>query len=243
VSEPPQRARQSTGLRALLPVSALLGLSAAGGFFLYRFTLPPRPTLYPLPVPSAAAPREKAPPPEETPPTPPPIPEQLPRITLPGLNGTAHALAEWRGKPLLINFWATWCEPCRREVPLLQSVRHQRAGEGLEVVGIAIDSHDAVQQYVSAHGMDYPVLIGEDGGLAAAAAFGMDTVLPFSVFADRRGRIVTIKVGELHRDEADLILDRVRAVDSGALSLAAAREQISDGVRRLTQLRAGVGAS
>jgi len=232
VSESPQRRPpQPAHARLLLPVAALLGLSAAGGFFLYRL-ITPRSTLYPLPAPAVRALREGAPTPRETAPTSPPIPEQLPPITLPGLDGTMHALAEWRGKPLLINFWATWCEPCRREMPLLRSVRHQRVSEGLEVVGIAIDSVDAVQQYVGAHGVDYPVLVGEDGGLAAATAFGMDAVLPFSVFADRRGRIVTVKVGELHQDEADLILDRLRQLDAGTLTLAAARRQITDGVRR-----------
>jgi peroxiredoxin len=243
VSALPQRRPQATA-RVLLSVAALLGSAAAGGFFLYRLIAPPHSSLYSLPEPARTARRERPPTPEETSPTPAPIPEQLPPITLPGLDGTMHALAEWHGKPLLINFWATWCEPCRREVPLLRSVRHKRSSEGLEVVGIAIDSVDAVRQYVGTHGMDYPVLVSEEGGLAAATAFGMGTVLlPFSVFADRRGRIVTVKVGELHPDEADLILDRLRQLDAGTLTLAAARQQITDGVRRLGLQRAPDGAS
>jgi hypothetical protein len=77
------------------------------------------------------------------------------------------------------------------------------------------------------------VLIGDQGGLGAVTAFGVDTVLPFSVFADRQGRVVTLKVGELHSDEAKLILDRVREVDAGRLTLQVAREQISEGIRHL----------
>jgi hypothetical protein len=69
----------------------------------------------------------------------------------------------------------------------------------------------------------------------------METVFPFSVFADRQGRIVTLKVGELHRDEAELILERLRQVDQGRLELAAAREQISAGISRLAAERAGGG--
>jgi hypothetical protein len=65
----------------------------------------------------------------------------------------------------------------------------------------------------------------------------MDPVLPFSVFADRAGRVIALKVGELHRDEADLILDRVRDLDQGRLTLAAAREQIATGISRLNMLR------
>jgi thiol-disulfide isomerase/thioredoxin len=165
----------------------------------------------------------------------------LPDIALPGPDGVTHRLADWKGRPVLVNFWATWCEPCRREIPLLKSLRQEHAAEGLQVVGIAVDSPEAVRQYTAEHGIDYPVLIGEQGGLAAVSAFGMDTVLPFSVFADRQGRIVTLKIGELHRDEAELILERLREVDAGTLTLSVASEQISAGVRRLDAARLASG--
>jgi thiol-disulfide isomerase/thioredoxin len=243
VSDPPQRAARSRA-RSVLPAAALLVASVAAGFILYRLSAPTRPTLYAEP-PSARATLPKnapaSPPVEE--PRPSAIPERLPQIALPGLDGRDHALAEWHGRPLLINFWATWCEPCRREVPLLRALKSQHAAQGLEVLGIAIDSPDAVRQYVAGHGIDYPVLIGDENGFAAITAFGMDTVLPFSVFADRSGRVVTVKVGELHSDEAELILDRLRRLDLGTLTLAAAREQISDGVRRLDLQRAAQGTS
>jgi thiol-disulfide isomerase/thioredoxin len=170
-----------------------------------------------------------------------PIPEQLPPIALPDRHGATRRLTDWQGKPLLINFWATWCEPCRREIPLLKTLRREHSADGLEVVAIAIDHLDAVQQYAADHGIDYPVLIGEEGGLAAASAFGMEVVLPFSVFADHSGRVVALKVGELHRDEAELILQRVHDVDTGRLSLPAARTEISDGLRRLSVARVASG--
>jgi thiol-disulfide isomerase/thioredoxin len=154
-----------------------------------------------------------------------------------------HHLSEWRGHPLLINFWATWCEPCRREIPLLKSLRHERAGDGLQVVGIAVDEADAVRTYAAGRAIDYPVLVGEQGGLAAVGAFGMDTVLPFSVFADREGRVIALKIGELHRDEAQFILDRLREVDQGTLTPKAAREAISAGLTRLAAARAGSTAA
>jgi thiol-disulfide isomerase/thioredoxin len=137
-----------------------------------------------------------------------------------------------------VNFWASWCEPCRREIPLLESLRRERRKDGLEIVGIALDFRDAAEKYSRAARIDYPVLVGEEGGYEAAAAFGMDPVLPFSVFADRTGTIVTLKVGELHRDEAGFILDRVRDVGAGRLSLPAAREEIASGIRRLNLRRA-----
>ncbi|HVN44017.1 MAG TPA: TlpA disulfide reductase family protein [Steroidobacteraceae bacterium] len=174
---------------------------------------------------------------QEEPPAP-KVPESLPDLQLPGTDGRRHRLTDWKGRDLLINFWATWCEPCRREIPLLKSIRRENASKNLEIVGIAIDYDEVVRRYVSEHGIDYPVLAGEREGLQAATAFGMETVLPFSVFSDRQGRVVTLKVGELHRDEAELILDRVREVDAGRLALASAQMEISEGVRKLRQARA-----
>src|SRR5262249_25523086 len=172
--------------------------------------------------------------PPEGPPTPPAkVPEQLPEIRLSGIDGAVHGLTDWKDHPLVVNFWATWCDPCRREIPLLKALRREHAADRLEIVGIAVDYPDEVRNYARTQGIDYPVLVGDQVGLEAVNAFGMETVLPFSVFVDRHGRIVTLKVGELHRDEAELILDRVRAVDAGALALPVAREQISEGIGRL----------
>jgi len=234
VSDPrPSPGRGGGALGAVL-AAAVLVACAAGGFLVYHLATPPRARLYAAPAPPAPA--EPAP----VPPPPPVgrVPELLPELALPGLDGTSHRLSDWRGRPLVVNFWATWCEPCRREIPLLKSLRRERATDHLEVVGIAIDFRDSAEKYAQDTGIDYPVLVGEQGGLEAVAAFGMDPVLPFSAFADRAGRIVTLKVGELHRDEADLILDRMRDLDQGRLSLASAREQIAAGISGLNMRRA-----
>jgi thiol-disulfide isomerase/thioredoxin len=165
------------------------------------------------------------------------IPDELPDIALPALDGTTRRLTQWKGKPLLINFWASWCEPCRREMPLLEALRRERAPAGLEIVGIAVDSDDAARKYAAAQGIDYPVLVGQQGGLEAVNAFGMDTVLPFSVFVDATGRVLTLKVGELHRDEADLILDRLTDVSTGRVSAAEARSQLAAALPKLNARR------
>ena len=167
-----------------------------------------------------------------------PIPTELPNISLADLGGIKHPLSEWKGRPLLINFWATWCDPCRREIPLLKTIRHERAKDGIEIVGIAVDFRDAVQKYARDMSIDYPVLVGEQDGLDAIAAFGMDTVFPVTVFSDARGRIVTLKVGELHADEARFILDRVKGIDTGRLDLADAKKEIADGIAALAAERA-----
>lgn len=215
--------------------AAVLIACAAGGFLAYSLAHPPRAVLHAAsPAPAApAATRAESPAFAAR-----KIPEVLPDLALPGLDGRSHRLADWKGHPLLVNFWASWCEPCRREIPLLRSLRRERSPDGLEILGIAIDFRDAAEKYARDARIDYPVLLGEQGGYEAAAAFGMDPVLPFSVFADRTGRIVTLKVGELHPDEAGFILDRVRDVEEGRLSLSAARDQIASGIGRLNLPRA-----
>jgi thiol-disulfide isomerase/thioredoxin len=215
---------------------AIVILGGASGFFVAHLARVARTqgVVDKSPTPPPAAVTEQAG--DTTPPR--VIPIDVPNITLADANGVKHSLSEWKGRPLLINFWATWCEPCRREIPLLKTLRHERAGDGLEVVGIAVDFRDAVQHYARDMGIDYPVLIGEQDGLDAIAAFGMDTVFPFSVFADRQGRIVTLKIGELQADEGHFILDEVKAVDQGRTELAAARKHIADGVAALAAERA-----
>jgi len=213
-------------------------VAAAGptGFLLYRAVfagrLPPPAASQPAPQSSAASAAAQSTASQ------PSGPDQLPALTLQDAGGTAHAFSEWRGRPLIVNFWATWCEPCRREIPLLKSLRTRTASAPVQVVGIAVDFKDPVVKYVTDHGIDYPVMVGEDQGFKAIKALGMDTVLPFSVFADGKGRIVTVKVGELHPDEADLILARVADVESGRMTLALAREQISAGLKELAVARA-----
>ncbi len=128
-----------------------------------------------------------------------PVPETIPDVRMISLDGTQKSLRDYLGHPLIINFWATWCDPCRREMPLLQQLWTAYRPDGLQIVGVAVDSRDAVEQYLRHTAVKYPLLVGEAQGSAAVARFGIDPVLPFSVFADARGRIVAVKIGELHR--------------------------------------------
>ena len=170
-----------------------------------------------------------------------PIPERVPDLALPDLAGQLRSLRAYGGHPLIINFWATWCAPCRREMPLLQQLRRTYRADGLQIVGIAVDFRATVVEYLRRQPVDYPQLIGEDAGLAAAEQFGMQTVLPFSVFADAGGRIVAVKLGELHADEAAYILGTMRELAAGRLSVADAHAGITQRLRELAIERARAG--
>jgi thiol-disulfide isomerase/thioredoxin len=235
VSAPAPGLRRFAGA---LFATGLVALCTAGGFLVYHATRPERARLYPVPAAPPAA--ELAGPPPAAAHK---IPEELPPLVLPALHGAPSTLQGFRGQLLVVNFWATWCVPCRREIPLLQHLQREHAKDGVEIVGIAVDHRQEVAKYAEEHHIAYPLLVGEQGGLEMVKALGMDTVLPFSVFADRAGRIVTLKIGELHPEEAEFILARMMDLDQGRMDLAAAREQISTGIAQLNATRSPAAGS
>jgi thiol-disulfide isomerase/thioredoxin len=162
----------------------------------------------------------------------------VPDVSLADRAGVQRKISSWKGQPVLINFWATWCAPCRKEIPLLKELRQSRKADRLEVIGIAVDEREAVLKYAQEIGIDYPILIGEKEGMQAANAFGVPLVFPFSVFGDSQGRIVTVKIGELHADEAAFILDQVRDLDAGKAALPAVQDAISSKLADLAAERA-----
>ncbi|RZI43802.1 TlpA family protein disulfide reductase [Herbaspirillum sp. HC18] len=117
---------------------------------------------------------------------------------LQGLDGRAHRIDEWNGKIRLINFWATWCAPCRQEMPLLDSVRKEWRSKGVEVIGVAVDAGDDVRAFASAAKIAYPMLIAQDEGFglmqAGGNAYG---ALPFTLLLDRNGKVVQRHAGVL----------------------------------------------
>jgi thiol-disulfide isomerase/thioredoxin len=168
------------------------------------------------------------------------IPARLPDFSLNDLAGKSTPIAVWSGKSLVINFWATWCAPCRREIPLLKTLAADWAGRDLAVVGIAVDYADKVRQFAGQFKIDYPLLIGEQDALDVAAKFGMDApAFPFTVFTDRRGEVVALFVGELHRPQADFILSEVQNLNQDRIQLPEARRAIADGLQAMAVKNAG----
>jgi peroxiredoxin len=165
----------------------------------------------------------------------PKIPDRLPQFSLADRAGKPTSIASFGDKSLIINFWATWCPPCRSEIPLLQKLHSEWAAREVSVVGIAVDHRDKVLEFAERLKIAYPLLIGEQDALDAAAAFGVATpVFPFTVFTDRRGEIVAVFVGELHRPQAELILSQVQNLNKDLVELKAARQAITAGLRALS---------
>ena len=117
-----------------------------------------------------------------------------PRLQLPGLDGTVWRLAEQKGTPVLLNFWASWCEPCRSEMPSLELLATRHKTEQLQVIAVNYrETHAAVRRFIDSSGLKLPVL--RDGDGAAAKAFGVHT-FPSTVAINRQGRVLFIVVGE-----------------------------------------------
>jgi thiol-disulfide isomerase/thioredoxin len=130
----------------------------------------------------------------------------LPEFVLPDLQGVERASSEWSGQPRIVNFWATWCPPCRREIPLLIELQAQY-GDALQVIGIAIDDMAEVQDYAADTGFNYPVLIGQQNAVELGNSVLQDWIgLPFTAFVDASGQITHVHVGELHREQASEFL-------------------------------------
>lgn len=228
----------SNSSRALLAVLVAAGAGIAG-FLAYRHAGPAEPAS-PLTAetPVAAAQTMAAEPASEGEPARKAIPDKLPDITLADKQGKPTSLASFGGRPLMVNFWATWCAPCRREIPLLNRLHAERRKENAEIVGIAVDFRDKVLEFTQQVPLAYPLLIGEEDGLAAAEAFGMGMAFPFSVFVDSQNRILTVKMGELHEDEANFAFDRLRDIDRGVLTREAAQQQVANAFRQMAAERA-----
>ena len=158
----------------------------------------------------------------------------LPSFRLADRDGQLKSLQDWPNQALIVNFWATWCAPCRREIPLLQQLQRDHGPEGFQVIGVAVDFRDKVLAYADEMQIEYPLLIGEQEALDAAAAFGVEAVgFPFTVFSDRQGRIVTAHMGELTAGQAGLILAAVRKVNSGLATPEAVRADLASALARL----------
>lgn len=151
----------------------------------------------------------------------------LPDFVLSDLNGVPRPISDWSGQPILINFWATWCAPCRREMPLLQKLHEESGNNGLQVIGVAIDHAPDVSAFTMETGITYPILVGQEDAIEVTDGFGLDFLgLPFSVLVDEDGQILKIQLGELHADDLKLIVAVTAELRAGEIGVNAARRRL-----------------
>jgi thiol-disulfide isomerase/thioredoxin len=123
------------------------------------------------------------------------------------LAGVRQPLAQWRGKVLVVNFWATWCPPCRKEIPEFIKLQQQYGSQGLQFIGIALDDKANVQNFADEVGINYPILIGDLEAMVLAKNSGNRLGgLPYTVIIDQKGKIIATETGELSTTKLTAII-------------------------------------
>jgi thiol-disulfide isomerase/thioredoxin len=145
------------------------------------------------------------------------------------MDGTVRSSTEWDGKARLINFWATWCAPCRREIPLLKKIQEEHGANNLQVIGIAVDFPDEVNTYAEEAQFNYPILVGQEEAVAIAEKSGIEFIgLPFTMIVAPSGELIKAHVGEIFEPQIEQILAVFSDLESGKIDAASARETLGD---------------
>ena len=135
---------------------------------------------------------------------------RLATLNLPDPAGRLQPLAAWQGRVRVLNFWATWCPPCRKELPGFARLSRKFADKGVQFVGISIDDADKVQAFRQETAIPYPLLIGDTNTLALTAPLGNPSLgLPFTVVLDRQGKVALQKVGIVSEGQLEELLSRL----------------------------------
>ena len=206
-------------------LTAVLSLAAIAGYVTYRFTFgsaPPSadPTAASAPIPDGQVDHAHE-----------ALADALPDIVLNDLNGTPAPLSSFAGQPLLINFWATWCAPCLREIPMLKELHEH--DPSIRVVGIAYDRLEDVVEYAAEMQFNYPVIGFRSAALDAMNALhNVANVMPYSVFTAADGAVLGTYAGELHPEHLELVSATVAALAAGTIDREDARERL-EGLQEL----------
>ena len=129
-------------------------------------------------------------------------PSLLTDFSLNDVSGKQHNIIEWQGKIRIINFWATWCPPCIKEIPEFVSLQEQYASKGLQFIGIAIDDEVSVKEYLVKTKINYPILIADLEGIALAHQLGNSVdAVPYTLIVDQQGRIIHQHRGAFSKEQ------------------------------------------
>ena len=140
------------------------------------------------------------------------------------LNNVMTHSSIWNGQYKLINFWATWCAPCRREIPLLNNTQKEYQDMSVQIIGIAVDVLDDVIAYSEETPFEYPVLVGEEEAIAIAENANIEFIgLPFSMLVDDQNEIIKTHLGEIKEHHIDMLTEVIRGMQRGKISVEEAK--------------------
>ena len=130
-----------------------------------------------------------------------------PDFALQDIEGQMRNINEWDGKVLLVNFWATWCPPCKKEIPAFMELQDLYADKGFQIIGVAIDNEQDVKDFADTMGINYPIMAAELAAMEISRRYGNRiNALPFSAFVNRDGTITHVKAGEISREDTETII-------------------------------------
>ncbi|MCW8923100.1 MAG: TlpA family protein disulfide reductase [Gammaproteobacteria bacterium] len=133
-----------------------------------------------------------------------------PEFAMADINGQVRNIKEWDGKIILLNFWATWCPPCLREIPEFVELQEKYGEQGFQVIGIAVDNEEDVRDYMNETEINYPIVAAESEGVELSSRYGNKIGgLPYTVIINRKGEISDKIMGELSKIKAEKILEKL----------------------------------
>ena len=134
-------------------------------------------------------------------------PRYIVEFSLQDLDGKTRSISEWSDQRVLINFWATWCVPCRREMPMLQNLYLNKDTHNIEIIGIAVDQNEPVRDFINEYGIEFPILIGQSNAYEIMQQLGNTaTTLPYTLVVEPDGLITWFKNTELKSEDLPEIL-------------------------------------
>lgn len=138
------------------------------------------------------------------------VSQMRPVFNLPDLQGKVRSIAEWDGQVVVLNFWATWCPPCKKEMPAFIELQEQYGTQGLQFVGVALDDAVKVENFIETMGVEYPILVGGDDALAVSSQYGNSYgALPYTAVIARDGTITATYRGEVTKKQIESDLEKL----------------------------------
>ena len=134
-------------------------------------------------------------------------PKYITPFSLQDLDGNTRNINEWSGRRLLINYWATWCLPCRREMPMLQNLYLNKGSHNIEIIGVAVDHNEPVEDFIHEYGIEFPILIGQSNAYEIMQQLGNSVqTLPYTLVVEPDGLITWCKYIEVKSEDLPSIL-------------------------------------